>query len=271
MVEVVNANVVIGVLQVDSDPWREIFEEGQMKTWMKSKSDSIQIVNLYGSKPGRFSTVFDRVHESARWGYWTWELTLLFDRVFLRMLRKWRNPKWRIVSNEDFVAIYAKVPSVSVALPIRELALFKYFLEFTDANFLYMTNTSSYIRLELLNELTRTIQRDNVYGGTMLTFQSIRFASGANRIFSRDVVRHIADNINDWDFRYLNDVLIGKLMSCVDFHEVEIPSLVFSTVDEINSVSDSVLNQAIHYRLKSGELSNRIDKHLMHLIHSRLS
>jgi hypothetical protein len=271
LVEDLKTNVVVGILQVDLDPWREIYEEGQSETWMKTPHNGIQIVNLFGRKPGKIIRFLDHVHETCRWFFLTNRMIYFLDGVFLVYLRKWRNPKWKTVSSGHFIDVHVNVPSALVTLPIRELALFNYFLKFSDASFLYMSNSSSYIRLELLNDLTQTLQKNNVYGGTMGNFDSIKFASGANRIFSRDVVQHIVNSIEEWDFRYLNDVLIGKVMSSVDFHEVEIPSLVFSTLDEINSVSDAVLKQAIHYRLKSGDLSNRIDKHLMHVIHSRVS
>jgi hypothetical protein len=267
----INVNIVVGILQVDLDPWREMFKEGQSETWMKNNSDAIQIVNLFGRKPGKVIIFFDHVHEKCRWHPLTNKIMYFLDGILSIILRSWTNPKWRIVKKENFVDMYVNVPSALLTHPIRELALFNYFLKFTDANFLYMSNSSSYIRLDLLNELTHEFQKDNVYGGTMGSFDSIRFASGSNRIFSRDIVQHIVNKVGTWDFRYLNDVLIGKVLSGVEFHEVEIPSLAFSTVGEINTTTDSKLKNVIHYRLKSGDLSARLDKQLMLLIHRRLN
>jgi hypothetical protein len=157
-----------------------------------------------------------------------------------------------------------------LTLPIVELVLFKYFLNRTKADFLYISNTSSYINLIKLEELIQTFPLSKVYGGTTETFDDIHYQSGANRILSRDLVEKLVLNFSLWDFSYVEDVSMGKLLLDEEKNSVLIPRQIFSTKEHIDLADVVEMRNTVQFRLKSGNLNSRNDVELMHCIHEKL-
>jgi hypothetical protein len=262
------STLVVGLLQVKADPWKSIYENGQLPTWIDNSPESVQIINIYGRTPGKVIRVLDIAHEKMRWSPLLQGPIHIVDRYLTKFLSKVDTPKWKIESDKNVTNLLVEIPSTNLTLPIVEIALFEYFLKFTDANFLYMSNTSSYINLKNLVQLVSNFPTSEVYGGTMGNFSNIKFASGANRILSRDIVKFLVDNFKDWDFQYLDDVSMGKLLINKKVHEALIPSLVFSNLKDIDDADVQIIKSNVHFRLKSGNPSSRNDVELMKHLHS---
>ncbi len=263
--------VMVGLLQVDAEPWKSIYEKGQLPTWIESSSAKIEIVNIYGVTPNRMIRALDRTHEKFRWSKLLQGPIHVLDRYLNKYLRKKTNPVWSEKRDRHVTNLHVKVPSMLLTLPIVELVLFKHFLNRTKADFLYISNSSSYINLTKLEELIQTFPISKVYGGTTDTFDNISFQSGANRILSRDLLEKLVLNFSSWDFSYVEDVSMGKLMSAEDKCFVSIPSLQFQTKEQIDCTDIVELKKNVHFRLKSGNLNSRNDIELMHYLHKRLS
>ncbi len=266
-----NAKIVIGLLQVNADPWKRIYQEGQLPTWVSTCSENIDIVNIFGNPPSRLIRVFDKVHENLRWSPIFQGPIHLFDKKVGKKLSKFNEPKWKLSNEAKASSIHVKFPSTHLSLPNVEISFFKYFLNCTSADFLYMSNTSSYVNtknLEIfINELDK---KAKIYGGTMNEFAGITYASGSNRLISRNLVCQIVNNFENWDFSLVEDVSMGKILQNESFTKVHIPSLSFNEFAEIKKQSYSQISSAIHFRLKSGSLKSRNDVELMHLIHNKL-
>lgn len=97
------------------------------------------------------------------------------------------------------------------------------------------------------------------------------FASGANRILSRDVVSFVRDNFHKWDFRYLDDVALGLLLRRQNLFCPEIPSLTFANMQALNDAPDKSLQNAVHFRLKDEQANRRDDWKLMLRLQERLT
>ena len=259
--------VVIGLTQVDLEPWKGIFESGQMKTWMANCPKEIQIVNLYGRKPSWFLKKVDQTHEFLRLRPWGNGITNRIDGVISQFLNKRPIPEYQIKSNDQLSRIDAKVSSMYLTQVIREFSLFKYFLDSTNAKFLYTTNTSSYVNLENLLNAINTFPLSKVNGGSEVKFSDFIFYSGANRILSRDVVTILVENFKNLDYRFLNDVAIGDLLFKYHFQHVDISSMTFANIEEIQGTDPEIIKKTVHFRLKSGSMHKRNDPELMHLIH----
>jgi hypothetical protein len=262
------SNIVVGLLQVRVDPWKSIHENGQLSTWIENSPDEVQIINIYGKTPSKLIRVLDIYHEKMRWSQLLQGPIHIADRYLTKFLSKIDNPKWTTESNKNVTNLFVEIPSAHLTLPIVEIALFKYFLKFTDANFLYMSNTSSYLNLNNLIRLVDNFPTSGVYGGTMIDFLDIKFASGANRILSRDTVQFLVDEFKNWDFQYIDDVSMGKMLASKKINEVLIPSLAFTSVEEIEATDKKLIKSNIHFRLKSGKSNSRNDIELMKHLHS---
>lgn len=265
-----NSQVMIGVLQVDLPPWDAIFKFGQIETWMNNPDPLVEIVNLYGRKPSKTVDRMDKLHEKLRLNPLGNGITNKLDLLATLYWNKSQIPPWNEQNFGNYKRLDVDIPSTYLTQVIREFSLFNYFLKQSDAEYLYMTNTSSYLNVNLLLELISELPNQNLYGGTKVEFDGFSFYSGANRIFSRDVIEFLVSNYHNLDFRLLNDVAIGKLMSKINYTSFEISSMIFSNKVEIESTELSSLKKNIHFRLKSGTIDNRSDIDLMKLLHSIL-
>ena len=259
--------VAIALLQVRAAPWETIYKKGQLPTWVSNKPNSIEVINVFGKTPSSLIRKFDVIHEKLRWIPQTQLLVNLFDRFLSIGLRKINTPRLTILKDKNVTNLLVDVPSTNLTLPNVEIGLFKYFLESTTADFLYISNTSSYLNLKKFLETIESFPDHKVYGGTIVELPELKFASGANRIISRDLVQYLVDNFKKWEFQYLCDLSMGKFLSGQVENEVLIPSLSFTTIAEIENADENILKQTPHFRLKSGPLTNRIDDQLMIRIH----
>jgi hypothetical protein len=262
--------LVIGLLQVKAEPWKSIYEKGQLPTWIKSSPPSIEIVNIYGDTPSKIVRGLDIIHETLRLSRLLQGPIHVLDRYLNEFLRKKSNPKWYKIKDEYVTSLHVKVPSMLLTLPIVEIVLFKYFLNKTKADFLYMSNTSSYINLIELEKIVQSFPISKVYGGTRDTSGEIQFMSGANRILSRDLVEKLVSNFSLWDFSHVEDVSMGKLLLGEDKNFVSIPRQIFQTKEQIDSADIVEIKKSVQFRLRSGKLKSRNDIELMHHLHEKL-
>ena len=261
-----DVSVVIGILQVDIEPWASIHKMGQLPTWMERCPKEVRIVSLYGKKPSCFLNKLDRIHEFLRLNPIGNGFTHRLDKIISELFRRKPIPKWRIEKTGNHLRINSQATSTYITQVIREFCLFEFFLDYTSADYLYMTNTSSYLNFTQFMKEVSNLPKSNLYGGTARPFADFQFYSGANRVFSRDVVKLLLENFNRIDYRLLNDVAVGKLLNEFHLNRVEISSLTFENEAEISLLSREALLSTAHFRLKSGPLSLRNDVKLMRFL-----
>lgn len=265
-----NSKIVVGILQVNADPWKSIYEIGQKPTWMTLCPPNVEIVNLFGNSPGKFFRAFDIVHEKIRWSPSMQGPLHQIDKLIGKFLKDKTNLN-SIVHKADYSTnIRVDFPATHLTLPNVELALFKYFIDETDADFLYMSNTSSYVNLNCLSYLISDFPKSKIYGGTIQEFALIPYASGANRIVSRDLVKVLIEKFNTWDYQIVEDVSMGKILINESYIKKEIPSITIRNPSEIKILNENQLKTTAHFRMKSGSLKSRNDAELMKLLHERL-
>ena len=79
---------MVGLLQVNAEPWKSIYEKGQLPTWIKSSPVNIEIVNIYGNTPNKMVRALDRTHEKLRWSKLLQGPIHALDRYLNKYLRK---------------------------------------------------------------------------------------------------------------------------------------------------------------------------------------
>lgn len=262
--------IIVGLLQVEADPWKYIYENGQKVTWIKNRPTNIEIINIFGNKPNRIIRFLDLSHEKFRWSPIFQGPIHYFDKQLGRILRRLKPAQTHVHKQGEVFNLIVNFPATHLTLPNVLNAFFIYFLRNTDADYLYLSNTSSYINLKNLNLAVKNFPRNLIYGGTLKTFSNVKYFSGANRILSRDLIEFLVKNFRTWDYEFVEDVSVGKLISNLNFISVEIPSKQFTSEQQIFSESRLTLEKVVHFRLKSGPLKSRKDAVLMNYLHKIL-
>ena len=102
--------------------------------------------------------------------------------------------------------------------PDRTLDCFEWVLENIDFDYIYRTTTTSYLNLEHLYDFIQDKQSDCYYAAPEMYHQDkendvkIKFGSGVGFFLSKDLVECVVNNRNKWNYDYLDDVALGKLL-----------------------------------------------------------
>lgn len=263
--------VLCGVVHGLYSPWISILEEGQLITWLNEPfPENFSVVHFHARPVGSFGLKVDRLHERIRWGGRASNGLLRFLDRILSIPFLFRIPRY-----ESSNSLPAGIPGVQIIFPDiyatmrwKDLSILKYFLEESDADFLFMTTTSSYIRPSNLIYYCQTLNGVDIYTGSR-PYPDANFASGANRILSRSAAQAVHDSRLFWDPAIIEDVALGDLLrkngiNFSGFDQINIPSL-----DYLETLSDSILSSNYHFRVKSGSHTNRNDVEIMKALSER--
>lgn len=265
-------NVMIAISHGLYEPWISILENGQKRTWLQSiRPQNVEIVHFHGTPVGKFGWKLDRLHESIRWfNRWLAFFLRVWDRIiaipFTFYIPRFEESK---LLHEQDVSIHIKLPDTYRLMRWKDLAIFDYFLKCSNAHFIFMTTTSSYINIAKLNDMIEKLPLKNLYAGVK-AYKGAEFAAGNNRLISRDVVEQIVRNRVLFDPGYIEDYSLGKLMTRLGIIFKELPSLHIQDESILEKISFPELNNYFHIRVKSGTFNHRNDVYLMNVIHERL-
>lgn len=174
----------------------------------------------------------------------------------------------------DDKTIYLNTPDMIENVSLKTLLAFKYVLE-NGFNFthIYRTNSSSYLNLKLLNEYIKDKPRTNFLAGPSgydPNFK-IKFVSGAGFIISKDLVQLLTNNLQQINMRTLDDVSISEFL--VSKNNIPIHDVIridAYNYDMLNTITKTNVNNAFHFRLKSGNGDRSFDIKAMHHIYGLL-
>ena len=157
-----------------------------------------------------------------------------------------------------------------LTLKWKQIGAYKYLIDNFDFDFLYETNTSSYIRISKLIDKVEELPDSNLYAGST-PWESANFISGANRLTSRDLIERVVANRHLWDISVLEDVAFGKLVKRLGAKVIPLKSCEVPTLEALNEIDSSELMSHYHFRAKSGTPENRHDVQIMNALHSKLT
>jgi hypothetical protein len=253
-------------------PWISILHEGQEKTWLRDeRPEGVEVIHFHGSPLSNFGIKLDKLHEQIRWSTRFKANTLKFADYLLTfpfMGYQARYTSSKILKVED-PAIHIHFPDSYLTYRWKELALFRYFLTETKFDYLFLTSSSSYVKLDKLKEYVENLPAVGVYAGAT-PYDSAEFISGANRILSRDVIEQVVKNSKKFNPVIIEDVALGNLISRLGFLRTSFPISNIGSLQELEDSSADFLEDSYHFRLKSGSLENRKDVEIMHKLHSRI-
>jgi hypothetical protein len=127
-----------------------------------------------------------------------------------------------------------------------------------DYDFIYRTNSSSYVDKSILFDKLSKITDDNFYAGVNGVSNGINFASGAGFVLTKNLVNLILNNKQLFDYELIDDVAVGNLLNKF---EVPVHNMRRFDVDETNYIPKNYY----HYRIKTLDRNN--DVKTMYKIH----
>ena len=88
--------------------------------------------------------------------------------------------------------------------------------EYIEFEYIYRTNTSSYIDIKKLHSFCRSNISDYLYRGTKISNyfkdQHISYVSGSDILLSKNAFDLLIENTDNWDTDLVDDVSIGKIL-----------------------------------------------------------
>lgn len=128
-----------------------------------------------------------------------------------------------------------------------------------DYQYIYRTNSSSYIDKKLLKEYVQDKPKEKFYSGVIGNYNNILFSSGSGYIITKDLVDLVLENKNNWNHSFIDDVSLGLLLRTQNIFPIPAPRY------DVHSLDKNIPINYYHYRIKS---NNRdIDCEKMELIH----
>jgi hypothetical protein len=115
-----------------------------------------------------------------------------------------------------------------------------------DFDYIFRTNSSSYVDKKLLIEFINSKPKNNYYSGAIGQYDGIQFASGCGYFLSKDLINLVIENVNLWDHNLIDDVALAKLLSRFDVY----PQL-NQRFDITDNNSIDIANNYFHYRLNT--------------------
>lgn len=117
-----------------------------------------------------------------------------------------------------------------------------------DYDYIFHTNSSSYIDKKLLYDWLIDKPRENFYSGVVGHYYGNVFASGCGFTLSKDVVKLILENQKKWQHGCCDDATLGILLSELNIKVCPAPRF-----DIFNQNISNIPKDYFHYRCKTND------------------
>jgi hypothetical protein len=254
------------------EPWLSILKDGQEATWLTLNFPSnFQLIHFHGSPGNKLIQWLDRSHEILRWkNRWLAAFLQIVDTLFfyplLNYIPRYMNSNL-LKSSRD--VIHIKFPDTYVTYRWKFLALLNYFLKETDADFLFVTSTASYVQPKLVLDFVQALPNEQIYAGAE-PYPGAGFISGSNRIISREIAQQVLRSKRKWAVGVIEDVAFTNLVKFNGNELVMFPIVNIASLKELDELTDKQISESYHFRLKSFEGQTRTDVTIMKKLHSRI-
>jgi hypothetical protein len=114
-----------------------------------------------------------------------------------------------------------------------------------EYDYIFRTNSSSYVDKQMLKDYLQDKPRTNFYSGVIGNQYGIDFASGSGFIVSKNVVDLVLLKKEYWEHRLIDDVALALLLRSLRINPVLAPRFNIETVNE-----NTPMNH-YHYRIKT--------------------
>ena len=122
-------------------------------------------------------------------------------------------------------------PDYYSSISFKTLKGFQWISENIEFEYIYRTNTSSYIDIKKLHSFCRSNISDYLYRGTKISNyfkdQHISYVSGSDILLSKNAFDLLIENTDNWDTDLVDDVSIGKILQNLSVPIEESNSILF--------------------------------------------
>ena len=120
-----------------------------------------------------------------------------------------------------------------------------------DFDFVFRTNSSSYVDKEMLMELVKTKNKTKHYSGVIGNSDGVTFASGSGYLISKDVMLKLIENKYLTNNSLIDDVSFAEVLSKLEIYP--------ESNQRYDVVGDCAPSNYFHYRLYSSNRYNDIN------------
>lgn len=239
--------LLIAISHSETHPWNEMYRLGQLETWIKVDFPRIDVIRYSSQSPNLFWRIYDQLHEkfrfSSRIGKWQGRIDRILFPLFLS-----KAPSFSY--NDELKELEVNSPSTYIHFHLRNRALFDWFLSETEYDFLFRTNSSSYIIKEKLFE-TACAGHSPLFSGKILGRPDSQFVSGAGILLDRPMVRLMLENWDMLELHMIEDVALSRLAKRLGVSLQPLDYLEVSSVEDLRRLSDDILQSYFHFRCKA--------------------
>jgi hypothetical protein len=248
-------------------PWKEILEQGQMLTWASTRNQRVR--HVYARPIGPLLQPIDRFYWKLRWSRLPGTVIMLFEVLLSRIVRllipKTINPQNSYTKQDVLI----NMPDLFILSNVKSLAIHRTAAASTK-DFVVLTTTSSYINEKLLQRELERLPREKVIGGRVVLSREKKFMSGSFRLYTPDVLFEAMQNLKMYRTWLAEDLAMGHLMNQIGVNFTSLKSLDIGSISELESLTDNILKETVHFRVTSGSLLKRNDVTIMLALHKKL-
>jgi len=280
--------VVILILSAFREPWRSWQKDGQDQTFLRDIPDGVIALRYSGlarEKRPQFKTAIflKRAQHALQTMGWSGSLPGL-SRI-LRYLSRLRFGDSTIAEIKNSASpcesvkgpsnlstvdvIFTPVPSNPELIGLSTIEAFSYVLENYAFQYIFRTNSSSYVNLLKLLKLTESLPKTGVYAGFEgRILRETAFASGAGYLLSRDIVEAICLSPTLWRHGLIDDIALADFVSDslkAQIGQIPLPRRTIASLDDAKTLSRREIQDHFHYRCKTGSTLETVE--IMQEIH----
>ena len=250
-------------------PYIELAKQGQGLSILKEYIEpEILVIHYYGKPGGPLLQKIDQFHEFLRWkSRFTNILLQALDFVICAPMLFWIPKVSKSTTlglpNQEFSC---HVIDMLLTLRWKQLSIYKYINSNYSFDYVYDTNSSSYIDFKNLLRQAKEFTASPLYAGSTPT---PKFVSGSNRFFDRKALEIILKKRAFWSPSLLEDVAIGELMLRNSISITQTPTIEIPSIEALNALAAEVLEINYHFRVKSVHGGLRLDPVIMQALLAR--
>lgn len=128
----------------------------------------------------------------------------------------------------------------------KTIRAFEILLKNNDFDYIFRTNSSSYVNIKKLVNYLDDKPLHNFYHGKIAYYDDVEFASGCGYFLSKDVVKKIVENKNEFNHQIIDDVAIAYLLRDIGIYPTHAPRLDITSIP----VPDNIFDY-FHFRCKT--------------------
>ena len=233
--------VLVLVLSSDKEPYRSIETLGQRATWAATAIPGAPVLFYYGVTTGL--------------GYWSMAVTSkLLHRLGLHELRKSllrrTGPRYALRTRECGDRIDVQIPDIYGNIGAKTVGALRHVLQAHQFDFLFRTNTSSYVFLPLLQRFVQSAPDQACYAGFLGQTPQMTFVGGAGILLSRDMVAFAAQD-PAWDWDLMDDLALALSIARAGVDPRPLPRIDLRSPDRVTSVPTEQWLTCFHVRCQA--------------------